>query len=209
MRRRGDYSHAISGYSADLSLEARSRAEADPNVAMVVPDSALHLTSSHSTSSRGGVQPNWGGGTVGNNGQPAGQPVVDYSQFIPTSLERVFLQDSRLARVKVRPTRAGHVVDAGIAVIDTGITPNPDLNIADGVDCSDDTTPDLSDGYGHGTEVAGIAAAIDNSFGVVGTAPGARLYDVKVLRRRRQRRPLERALWPRLGARQPQRDQSW
>jgi subtilisin len=174
------YSHAISGYSADLSLEARNRAEADPNVAMVVPDGAFHLTSSHSTSNPSGVQPNWGGGTVGNNGQPAGQPVVDYSQFIPTSLERVFLQDSRLARVKVRPTRPGHVVDAGIAVIDTGITPNPDLNIADGVDCSDDTTPDLSDGYGHGTEVAGIAAAIDNSFGVVGTAPGARLYDVKI-----------------------------
>ena len=34
--------------------------------------------------------------------------------------------------------------------------------------------------YGHGTEVAGVAAAIDNSFGVVGTAPGARLYDVKI-----------------------------
>ena len=62
----------------------------------------------------------------------------------------------------------------------SGITPNPDLNIADGVDCSDDATPDLSDGVSHGTEVAGIAAAIDNNFGVVGTAPGARLYDVKV-----------------------------
>ena len=169
------YSHALSGYSADLSPEARSRAEADPNVAMVVPDSPLHLTSSPR-----GVHPNWGGGTIGNNHQPAGQPVVDYSQFIPTSLERVFLQDSRLARVKVRPTRDGHVVDAGIAVIDSGITPNPDLNIADGVDCSDDATPDLSDAVSHGTEVAGIAAAIDNSFGVVGTAPGARLYNVKV-----------------------------
>jgi hypothetical protein len=121
------YSHVLSGYSADLSLEARNRAEADPNVAMVVRDSALHLTSSPR-----GAHPNWGPGTVGNNHQPAGQPVVDYSQFIPTSLERVFLQDSRLARVKVRPTRVGHVVDAGIAVIDSRITPNPDLNIAAG-----------------------------------------------------------------------------
>ena len=71
-------------------------------------------------------------------------------------------------------------MNAGIAVIDSGITPNPDLRIAGGVDCSDDTTPDLYDKYGHGTEVAGIAAAIDNGFGVVGTAPGASLYDVKI-----------------------------
>jgi subtilisin len=164
------YSYALSGYSADLSLEARNLAEADPNVAMVVPDHAIELTGS-----RRGGHPR-GGGDVGNNHQPAGLPAVDYSQFIPTALERVFLQDSRLAAVN----GGGPDVNAGIAVIDSGITPNPDLRIAGGVDCSDDATPDLSDAVSHGTEVAGIAAAIDNSFGVVGTAPGARLYDVKV-----------------------------
>ena len=37
------------------------------------------------------------------------------------------------------------------------------------------------DGHGHGTHVAGIAAAFDNDFGVVGIAPGARLHSVKVL----------------------------
>ena len=37
------------------------------------------------------------------------------------------------------------------------------------------------DGNGHGTHVAGIAAAIDNGFGVVGVAPGARLWSVRVL----------------------------
>jgi subtilisin len=71
-------------------------------------------------------------------------------------------------------------VNAGIAVIDSGITPNADVDIAGGVDCSDDTTPDLSDAVSHGTGVAGVAAAIDNSFGIVGTAPGARVYNVKV-----------------------------
>jgi shikimate 5-dehydrogenase len=40
------YSHAISGYSAYLSPQQRDRVKADPNVAMVVPDSPLHLTSS-------------------------------------------------------------------------------------------------------------------------------------------------------------------
>nr|MBC8872255.1 S8 family serine peptidase [Planctomycetota bacterium] len=37
------------------------------------------------------------------------------------------------------------------------------------------------DGYGHGTHVAGTAAALDNGVGVVGVAPGARLWAVKVL----------------------------
>jgi subtilisin family serine protease len=37
------------------------------------------------------------------------------------------------------------------------------------------------DKCGHGTHVAGIAAAKDNSFGVVGIAPDARLWAIKVL----------------------------
>ena len=39
----------------------------------------------------------------------------------------------------------------------------------------------LSDGYGHGTHVAGIVAAAKNARGVVGVAPRARLMIVKVL----------------------------
>src|SRR5678815_3632803 len=38
-----------------------------------------------------------------------------------------------------------------------------------------------SDDNGHGTAVAGIAAAKDNSQGVVGIAPGSRLWAIKVL----------------------------
>lgn len=34
---------------------------------------------------------------------------------------------------------------------------------------------------GHGTEVAGIAAAKDNNIGVVGTAQGARIWALKVV----------------------------
>jgi hypothetical protein len=37
------------------------------------------------------------------------------------------------------------------------------------------------DNCGHGTHVAGIAAAKDNAFGVVGIAPGAKLWAIKVL----------------------------
>ena len=38
-----------------------------------------------------------------------------------------------------------------------------------------------SDGNGHGTHVAGTVAALDNTVGVVGVAPAAQLYAVKVL----------------------------
>lgn len=38
-----------------------------------------------------------------------------------------------------------------------------------------------ADDNGHGTHVAGIAAAIDNDQGVLGVAPGARIWAVKVL----------------------------
>ena len=37
------------------------------------------------------------------------------------------------------------------------------------------------DNCGHGTHVAGIAAAKDNSFGVIGVSPGAKLWAIKVL----------------------------
>ena len=71
-------------------------------------------------------------------------------------------------------------VDADIAIVDSGISyGNPDLNIAGGVDCTGSGSWD--DTVGHGTFVAGLAAARDDGRGVVGVAPGARLWAVKVM----------------------------
>ena len=72
-------------------------------------------------------------------------------------------------------------VNADIAIIDTGIRfDHPDLNVyAQKTFVSG--TSSANDDNGHGTHVAGIAAAKDNSIGVVGVAPGARLWAVKVL----------------------------
>ena len=67
-----------------------------------------------------------------------------------------------------------------VAIIDTGIdTTHPDLNVVGGVNCS--TGSGYADGNGHGTHVAGTVAAKDDANGVVGVAPGARLYSVRVL----------------------------
>ena len=71
------------------------------------------------------------------------------------------------------------------SIIDTGIDNiHPDLNVFRTVNCArffGCLENQGTDGNGHGTHVAGIAAAIDNDIGVVGVAPGARLWSVKVL----------------------------
>jgi subtilisin family serine protease len=68
-----------------------------------------------------------------------------------------------------------------VAVIDTGIDlDHPDLNPISGYDFVNDD-PVADDDNGHGTHVAGIIAALNNEIGVVGVAPDASLYAVKVL----------------------------
>jgi len=70
-----------------------------------------------------------------------------------------------------------------VAIIDTGIDythPDLDGNYAGGYDfVNSDNNP--MDDNGHGTHCAGIAAAEDNNEGVVGVAPEASIYGVKVL----------------------------
>lgn len=97
-------------------------------------------------------------------------------QVLPTGVHRVDADKSS--------TRAGDgtgSVDAGVAIIDTGIDQtHRDLNVVGGVNC---ITPGLppQDDHGHGTHVAGTVAAEDDGQDVVGVAPGTRLYAVKVL----------------------------
>ena len=73
-------------------------------------------------------------------------------------------------------------------VIDSGIDlDHPDLNVDASRSVSYITTggstgPD--DQHGHGTHVAGTIAAINNSIGVIGVAPGATVIAVRVLDRR-------------------------
>jgi len=67
-----------------------------------------------------------------------------------------------------------------VAVVDTGIAPrHPDLRVYGGASFVSGTS--WADDNGHGTHVAGTIAALRNGRGVVGVAPHARLYAVKVL----------------------------
>jgi subtilisin family serine protease len=68
-----------------------------------------------------------------------------------------------------------------IAVLDTGGTDHSDLiaNVVECIDCTGHN--DAMDRQGHGTHVAGIIAAADNEIGILGVAPEAKIYCMKVL----------------------------
>jgi subtilisin family serine protease len=72
-----------------------------------------------------------------------------------------------------------------VAVIDTGIlVTHPDLSgkVVGGKNCTR-ASGGYTDQNGHGTHVAGTIAASNNTQGVVGVAPGAKLWSVRVLDR--------------------------
>ena len=76
--------------------------------------------------------------------------------------------------------RAGGV---NVAVIDSGIDWNhPEIapSYAGGYHVLEDNNEPLDD-IGHGTHVAGIIGASNNAFGVVGVAPGVRLWGLKIV----------------------------
>src|SRR6188472_415862 len=104
------------------------------------------------------------------------QKMTIFGQVLPTGVDRV---DGAPSSTKYRDGTG--TVNTGIAIIDTGIDlTHPDLNVYRNTNFVPSTISG-NDDNGHGTHVAGIAAAKNNNIGVVGVAPGARLWAVKVL----------------------------
>jgi subtilisin len=103
------------------------------------------------------------------------------AQTLPTGINRIDAELSPTAKIDGLDER----VNVDVAVIDTGIDlDHPDLNVTAGRNCTLlgrllGRSPD--DDNGHGSHVAGTIGAKDNSVGVVGVAPGARVVPVKVL----------------------------
>lgn len=147
------YRYALKGYAARMSSTAAARISRDPRVVRVEADRVVSIAAKG--------KPGGGGGSA--------------TQSLPTGIDRI---DGDLSS-----TLSGNgsgSVDVDVAVIDTGIDrDHPDLNVAGGVNCSSGSNYD--DGNGHGTHVAGTIGAKDNTIGVVGVAPGARLWAVRVL----------------------------
>ncbi len=79
-------------------------------------------------------------------------------------------------------TTAQPAATVNVAVIDTGIdlTYTSELNAFNGKNCITPANPPQDDN-GHGTHVAGTISARNTGTGVVGVAPGTKVYAVKVL----------------------------
>lgn len=145
------YSHALNGMAATIPKGKLEALKNDPNVLYVEPDHIVKL----------------------------------YAQTMPTGINRVEADINPTASID----NTNNPLDVDIAIIDTGIDPNhSDLNLFKFINCpstascTEITTsdPNAKDAQGHGTHVAGTAAAYDNNRGVVGVAPGARLWALRV-----------------------------
>jgi subtilisin family serine protease len=149
----------------------------NPNVELVEPDqkmtmfeqtlpNGINRIDGDLSSARSGSSVVSGDGGVGSSGSSDGSgaaAAAGSGQSVPTT------------------TTTTSTTRSDIAIIDTGIDlTHPDLNVFRDVTFVPGTTSG-NDDNGHGTHVAGIAAAKDNNEGVVGVDPGARLWAVKVL----------------------------
>ncbi len=101
------------------------------------------------------------------------------AQSTPTGVRRIGGTGNPIATIDGVDQR----VNADVAIVDTGIdATHKDLNVVGGHNCSSSNPDGWQDDNGHGTHVAGIVGAIDNGTGVVGVAPGVRLWAVRILR---------------------------
>jgi subtilisin len=97
-------------------------------------------------------------------------------QVIPTGIDRI---DADLSSAR-SGDGYGSIENVDIAVLDTGVSlSHPDLSVYRQVSFVDGITSG-DDDNGHGTAVAGLAASLDNNIGIVGVAPGAKIWAVKV-----------------------------
>jgi subtilisin family serine protease len=196
------YRSALSGFAANLTSDQAQALSTDPRVAAIVPDQLTHVADgtveettdanavSHQPSADPSSRPSSSpAASPSPTASPRPSPTPTGSpkptpfptpgpnfQIVPTGIKRVNRPD--LAGAKLSGQGDAAAID--IAIVDTGVSNHPDLNVVGGKDCTGSRIG-YSDAEGHGTHVSGTAAAKDNGFGVVGVAPGARIWSVKVL----------------------------
>jgi subtilisin family serine protease len=103
------------------------------------------------------------------------------TQTLPAGINRIEAD----LRAAFAPTPEVPATPGDVAIFDSGIElSHPDLNVAGGVNCLGSGPyhdGSYNDQYGHGTHVAGIVGAKNDGEGVVGVAPGVRLWSVRTL----------------------------
>ena len=158
------YRHALNGYAASLTTAQLAAVRASADVAGVFPNTTWKL-----------AEADWSGPRVTST-SPSAKPPPQPAQVPTFGIRRVGGLQSPTARIDNK----NDPMPVDIAVVDSGIdTDHPDLRVAGGKNCGGGAGGFNDVGY-HGTMVAGVAAAIDNAIGRVGSAPGARLWAVRV-----------------------------
>jgi len=155
------YTNAVGGFAAELTPSQLRAVANDPAVSAVMPDLAVEIDD-------------------GSVGKEAGilRSVNRAAWQVPAGVRRIGARSSKITTFSHRATR----IDADVAILDTGLDrDHPDLNVVGGYNCTGRNRDKWDDVEGHGTHVAGIVGALDNRIGVVGVAPGVRLWSVKVL----------------------------
>jgi subtilisin family serine protease len=145
------FSHALAGFTADLSTADVAALRADERVAAVEPDQVVQLAQAPSP-----------------------------GQQVSTGVQRISGDDNPALTIDgvddIRIDVDVAVIDSGVADHrDLNVVARADCTV--GPACVEGAGLDDN---GHGTHVAGIVGAIDNDLDVVGVAPGARLHSVKV-----------------------------
>jgi subtilisin family serine protease len=147
------------------ALDALRRA---PGVTRIVPD---YVVRTEQKAGKGGGK--GGGGSGGGGGST---PLTfDTRQLISTEVQRVGM-----------PVTGSDGAGIGVAVVDTGIDFNhPDLapapNNPQSAYNAINPNGSCQDDGGHGTHISGLIAALNNNIAIVGVAPAAKLYCVKVI----------------------------
>src|SRR5215213_7879791 len=169
------FDRVVNGFAAEVPPGIRRSLEQIPG-AIVSPNRRVEATDQVTTEKRCKQKNKKKRNRCKRRHNPPPVPVTPTPppQTVPTGIRRIAADQNSQAAIH----GDGGAVDVDVAVLDTGIAAHPDLTIAGGQACTGEGT---ADGDGHGTHVAGTIGAQDNSFGVVGVAPGARLYAVKVL----------------------------
>jgi subtilisin family serine protease len=149
---RSEYADVVSGFAAKLTPAQKKALEEDPDVAGVFQDYVVTL---------GPISPEANASDITAAAQNVGCFVNNAGGFNDGSGRATW-----------------------IWVLDTGIDlTHPDLNVQTSTTFAKSfiSGQGVADGHGHGTHVAGIAAAKNNNVGMVGISAGARVVPVKVL----------------------------